>query len=230
MMRRTFFALACFATCLALQPIPLILEAAAQAPRAAQKPARSDPFGNFGGNSKEPIRIDANKLEVFEKDQRAVYTGDVVAVRGTTITRATQMTIFYDNKKNNTQPANMGQSANNGAVRSASAGANPAGQDGALKRIEFKGPVSVVNGTQTATSNELIYDAIGKKVILRGNAVVTDGPNVQRGELMTYDTEASTATITNPGGRVQGVFTPGSEEQGKNKDKKAPRAGQQPTN
>ncbi len=214
---------AVLAATLTLQPGIVSVEAWAQAQRpAAQKPARSDPFGNFGGNSKEPIRIDANKLEVFEKEQRAVYSGDVVAVRGTTITRATQMTIYYDNKKNTAQPA--------GAVRTAEASANPAGQDGALKRIEFKGPVSVVNGTQTATSNELIYDAIGKKVILKGNAVVTDGPNVQRGELMTYDTEASTAIITNPGGRVQGVFTPGSEEQGKTKDKKAPRTGQQPTN
>jgi lipopolysaccharide export system protein LptA len=225
MMRRSFLALASLAASLAFQPAFISTDASAQAQRpAGQKPARSDPFGNFGGNSKEPIRIDANKLEVFEKEQRAVYSGDVVAVRGTTITRATQMTIFYDNKKDTAKPASTG------AVRSTSTGANPAGQDGALKRIEFLGPVSVVNGTQTATSNEMIYDAIGKKVILKGNAVVTDGPNVQRGELMTYDTEASTAIITNPGGRVQGVFTPGSEEQGKNKDKKAPRAGQQPTN
>jgi lipopolysaccharide export system protein LptA len=221
MMRRHLIALVCLT---AFNPGLVLNEATAQAPRtAAQKPQRSDPFGNFGGNSKEPIRIDANKLEVFEKEQRAVYSGDVVAVRGTTITRATQMTIFYDNKKATPQPAAP-------AVRSTSTGANPAGQDGALKRIEFLGPVSVVNGTQTATANEMIYDALGKKVILKGSAVVTDGPNVQRGELMTYDTEASTAIITNPGGRVQGVFTPGNEEQTKNKDKKVPRAGQTPTN
>lgn len=174
---------------------------AASQNRPAQQ--RADPFGGFGGNSKDPIRIDADKLEVFDKDQKAIYSGDVVAVRGTTTTRSTVMTIFYDNSKRDREQA--------GAVKSSN-GSPP--QDGALKRIEFKGPVSVVNGTQTATANEMVYDAIAKTVTLKGNAIVADGPNVQRGELMVYNTEVSIATITNPGGRVQGVFTPGSQEEG----------------
>jgi lipopolysaccharide export system protein LptA len=187
---------------------PTQRQASAQRP-AGQQSKRNDPFGNFGGNSKDPIRIDADKLEVFDRENKAVYTGDVIAVRGTTTTRSTQMTIFYDNKRNQ---QGSGQAA--GTVRSASGGAP---QEGALKRIEFKGPVSVVNGTQTATANAMVYDAIAKTVTLRGNAVVADGPNVQRGELMVYKTEESIATITNPGGRVQGVFTPGSQDEGKPK-------------
>jgi lipopolysaccharide export system protein LptA len=174
-----------------------LIFATAGAPMAQN--ARPNPFGNFGGNSKEPIRIDANKLEVFDKEQKAVYSGDVIAVRGTTTTRATEMTIYYDQKKEG-----------GAAPRSPS----PAGQDGNLKRIEMKGPVSVVNGTQTATANVMIYDAIKKEVTLKGNAVVADGPNIQRGELMIYNTDSSVARITNPapGGRVQGIFTPGSQD------------------
>jgi lipopolysaccharide export system protein LptA len=191
------------ATALLVLP-SMIPDAFAQQRQAAQQNRRPDPFGNFGGNSKDPIRIDADKLEIFEKDQKAIYTGDVIAVRGTTTTRATQMVIFYDNSK-------QGQGAQNAAAVQSSTPGAP--QQGALKRIEFKGPVSVVNGTQTATSNELIYDAIAKIVTLRGNAVVADGPNIQRGELMVYKTEESIATITNPGGRVQGVFTPGTQEE-----------------
>jgi lipopolysaccharide export system protein LptA len=185
---------------------PTQRQASAQRP-AGQQGKRNDPFGNFGGNSKDPIRIDADKLEVFDRENKAVYTGDVIAVRGTTTTRSTQMTIFYDSKRNNQQGG--GQAA--GTVRSASGGAP---QEGALKRIEFKGPVSVVNGSQTATASTMVYDAVAKTVTLRGNAVVADGPNVQRGELMVYKTEESIATITNPGGRVQGVFTPGSQDEG----------------
>ncbi len=199
-------------------------DALAQAAKKQDSAKRSDPFGGFGGNSKEPIRIDANKLEVFDKEQKAIYSGDVIAVRGTTTTRSTVMTIFYDNKK-----AQQQQSA--GAVRNASGG-NAAAQDGALKRIEFKGPVSVVNGTQTATANDMVYDAIAKVVTLKGNAVVADGPNVQRGELMTYNTEDSIATITNPvpGGRVQGVFTPGSQDEAKPKSTPKRNAGAPATN
>jgi lipopolysaccharide export system protein LptA len=191
-------------------------EATAQ---AAKKP---DPFGGFGSsNSKDPIRIDANKLEVFDKEQKAVYSGDVIAVRGTATTRSTVMTIFYDNKK--------AQDKKEGAAPAAS---GQAAQDGALKRIEFTGPVSVVNGTQTMTSNKMVYDAIGKVVTLTGNAVVADGPNVQRGELMTYNTETGIATIINPtpGGRVQGVFTPGSQDEGKPKTQPKRNNGATPTN
>jgi lipopolysaccharide export system protein LptA len=118
------------------------------------------------------------------------------------------MTIFYDNKKA------ADAKGSTGAVKDARG--NPAAaQDGALKRIEFMGPVSVVNGTQTATANQMIYDAQAKKVYLKGNAVVADGPNIQRGESMVYDTDSSVATITNPvpGGRVQGIFTPGSQDE-----------------
>jgi lipopolysaccharide export system protein LptA len=198
----------------AAQPAPAQQrQAASTAQRpASQQARRNDPFGNFGGNSKDPIRIDADKLEVFDRENKAVYTGDVIAVRGTTTTRSTQMTIFYDNSKRNNQ-----QGGAQPAATSARADAGGPPQDGALKRIEFKGPVSVVNGSQTATANGMIYDAIAKTVTLRGNAVVADGPNIQRGEVMVYKTEESIATITNPGGRVQGVFTPGSQDEGQSK-------------
>jgi lipopolysaccharide export system protein LptA len=201
--------------CLVGSMVPSI-QFVADAVAQAKDSKRADPFGGFGGNSKDPIRIDANRLEVFDKEQKAVYSGDVIAVRGTTTTRATTMTIFYDNKKAQDQKGT-------GSVRSAKGDATPS-QDGALKRIEFKGPVSVVNGSQTATANEMVYDALAKQVVLKGNAVVADGPNIQKGELMTYDTEASKAVITNPGGRVQGIFTPGSQEDQapKRKDKKVP--------
>jgi lipopolysaccharide export system protein LptA len=196
--------------------------AMAQAGKKADTPKKADPFGGFGsGNSKDPIRIDANKLEVFDKEQKAVYSGDVIAVRGTATTRSTVMTIFYDNKKaqekkEGTAPAAPGQAT----------------QDGALKRIEFTGPVSVVNGTQTMTSNKMVYDAIGKIVTLTGSAVVADGPNIQRGELMTYNTETGIATILNPtpGGRVQGVFTPGSQDEDKSKGQAKRNSGAAPTN
>ena len=196
--------------------------AMAQAGKKADSPKKADPFGGFGSsNSKDPIRIDANKLEVFDKEQKAVYSGDVIAVRGTATTRSTIMTIFYDNKK-----------AQEKKEGSAPATSSQATQDGALKRIEFTGPVSVVNGTQTMTSNAMVYDAIGKIVTLTGSAVVADGPNIQRGELMTYNTETGIATIINPtpGGRVQGVFTPGSQDEGKPKGQQKKNTGGQPTN
>jgi lipopolysaccharide export system protein LptA len=212
----------CAAVALSAASGPFAADAFAQArnqqAQAAAQPrggaSRSDPFGGFGGNSKEPIRIDANKLEVFDKEQKAIYSGDVVAVRGAAVTRSTTMTIFYESKR--------GQNAEGGQRQQPqpAAAAGGATQDGALKRIEFGGPVTVVNGTQTLKADNMIYDAVAKVVTLKGNATVADGPNIQRGELMTYNTESGIANIVTPGGRVQGVFTPGSEPEGQTQPKR----------
>ncbi len=159
----------------------------AQTQRGGANRGGTDPFGGFGGNSKEPIRIDANKLEVFDREQKAVYSGDVVAVRGTAVTRSTQMTIFYESKRGQGDDAKRPAQNAGGAT-----------QDGALKRIEFTGPVTVVNGTQTLKADNMVYDAVTKIVTLRGNATVADGPNIQRGELMTYNTETASRTSPEP--------------------------------
>ena len=62
---------------------------------AAPKGAPGTPLVGFGANSKEPIKVDSNKLEVFDKENRAVFIGDVVAVQGQTTMRCTVMTVLY---------------------------------------------------------------------------------------------------------------------------------------
>jgi lipopolysaccharide export system protein LptA len=204
MMRLSIIALSLSAAALIASLSASLITTAEAQNRAASANRRADPFAGFGGNSKDPIRIDANKLEVFEKEEKAIYSGDVVAVRGATVTRATQMVIFFDNKNRNN---------NQRAVTQPAVAAANSGDTQNLKRIEFKGPVSVVDGTRTATADEMVYDASAKTVTLRGKAVVADGPNIQRGELMTYNTETATVQVTSPGGRVQGLFTPGTQNE-----------------
>jgi lipopolysaccharide export system protein LptA len=179
--------------------------AAPAAPQGSRGGQSNNPLGNLGDNSKGPIRIDAAKLEVFDGQQKAIYTGDVVAVRGNTVARTPEMTIFYEGRRN--QPGQP-------APRPAGGQAAGAGQDGSIKRIEFKGPVTVVSGTQTAKANHMTYDAVGKQIILAGDASIVDGENIQRGERIVYNTETRIATVTGggPGGRVQTLITPGSDQ------------------
>ena len=54
---------------------------------------RAAGFGSFG-SSKEPIKIDADKLDVFDKEGRAVFAGNVVAVQGDSTMNCTLMTVF----------------------------------------------------------------------------------------------------------------------------------------
>ena len=67
-------------------------------PGPAASKERAVGFGNLG-SSKEPIKIDADKLDVFDKESRAVFAGNVVAVQGDSTMNARLMTVFYEQKR-----------------------------------------------------------------------------------------------------------------------------------
>lgn len=194
--------------------------AASATPAKPAKPrggAPGSPFGGMGGDSKEPIKIDANKLDVLDKDNKAIFSGNVVAVQGETTVRCSVMTVFYEGRGQGgqaaapkpAQPAAQGQGAN----------------DGAIKRIECTGPVTVVSKTQAATSDNAVFDRANNQVIMTGNVALNDGPNITRGDKLVYNTQTGIANVTSSG-RVQGFFVPNSGEEGK--DKKDNKAGAKP--
>lgn len=169
-----------------------------------QQPA--SPLGIGAGNSKEPIKIDADRLDVFDKESRAVFAGNVVAVQGETTVRCTVMTLFYEPRGQ--AKGNASETPQPAAQRTAGA---PSQNDSAIKRIECKGPVTVLSKTQTATGDNAVFDRVTNKVILTGNVALADGQNITRGEKLIYDTVSGVANVeTTPGGRVKGLFIPGS--------------------
>ncbi len=56
----------------------------------AQGGATSTPLGALGANSREPIKIDADRLDVRDKENMAIFSGNVVAVQGKTTIRCTR--------------------------------------------------------------------------------------------------------------------------------------------
>lgn len=195
-------------------------EAGAQAPQtrpdaakvAQAKPARgggsaSSTLGGLGGDSKEPIKIDADKLDVLDKENRAVFNGNVVAVQGETTVRCSTMTVFYEGRGAGTAP---------GAQRPAQAASGGSqANDSSIKRIECDGPVTVVSRTQAATSDHAVFDRANNQVIMTGNVALNDGPNITRGDRLVYNTETGVANVENKKGRVQGFFVPNSTEAAK---------------
>ncbi|MCP4564695.1 MAG: organic solvent tolerance protein OstA [Bosea sp.] len=171
----------------------------------------------MGGDSKEPIKIDANKLDVLDKDNKAIFSGNVVAVQGETTVRCSVMTVFYEGR---------GQGGQGAAPKPAQPAAQSQGaNDGAIKRIECTGPVTVVSKTQAATSDNAVFDRANNQVIMTGNVALNDGPNITRGDKLVYNTQTGIANVTSSG-RVQGFFVPNSGEEGK--DKKDNKAGAKP--
>ena len=103
-----------------------MVAAQAAGPDAGQKPRSGARPVLPGGNTKAPITIDASKLEYFDKDQKLIYSGGVVATQGESKMRATTMVIFLARSD---EPATL-QSATGGAKL------------GALERIEEDGEVT----------------------------------------------------------------------------------------
>jgi lipopolysaccharide export system protein LptA len=193
-------------------PLPaLAQQPAVRAPAAAAvKPAeRTTPLAGLGTNSKEPIKIDADRLDVFDKENRAVYAGNVVAVQGDTTMRCSTLTIHFDRQR-----------AGGGTVQRAAAASD---QNDAIKRIECAGPVTVVSKDQVATSDKADYDRAGGRVIMTGNVALSQGQNVTRGERLVYDVNAGVANIEATGGRVRGLFVPGSQPDAAATAKPAPK-------
>lgn len=175
----------------------------ANPPAAAQSGPVNAPLAGFGANSKDPIKVDADRLDVFDRESRAVFSGNVVAVQGKSTIRCSKMTILYENRN---APAAGGQRATQPQPAAASAGG-----DGAIRRVECEGPVTVTSDDQTATGRNAVFDRENSKVILTGDVALAKGPNITRGERLVYDTRTGIANIdTRPGGRVQGFFVPGS--------------------
>jgi lipopolysaccharide export system protein LptA len=215
---------ACLAMSLSAIPVlalsmPALAQGAAKDPvREQQKAAvkaqqQSAPGGLGSMNSKEPIKIDADRLDVFDKESRAVFAGNVVAVQGETTVRCTVMTLFYEPRGQNRtgQAATPTPPAQPAAQRAAGA---PNQNDSAIRRIECTGPVTVISKTQTATGDNAVFDRVTNKVILTGNVALADGQNITRGEKLIYDTQTGVANVeTTPGGRVKGLFIPGAGAQ-----------------
>lgn len=150
-----------------------------------------------GGNSRAPISIDAEKLEYFEKEQKFIYSGNVIAKQGDATIRAPTITVFLE-KDAAKKPQGSGQEG---------------GMNDQIKRIEACCKVVVNSKDQVGTGERGLYDKENNKVFLYGNPVLTQGPNVVRGApdgVLEYDLTTGRANIR--GGRVQSIFTPGSEE------------------
>ncbi|MBN9061062.1 MAG: hypothetical protein BGP06_00940 [Rhizobiales bacterium 65-9] len=189
-----------------------VVVAQAAAPAAGRR--QSGGIGDFGSaNSNKPINVEADKLEVFQKEGRAIYSGNVIAVQGETTMKCTQLVVFFDQSKTGTPGASP-------PAASATA-ASPSGGGGdqaeALKKLECKGPVSVVakseGKTQVATGDNAIYDRLAGFVTLTGNVNLADGPNISRCQSFVYNTNSGKADCTGGprGGRVQGVFETGNQ-------------------
>eukprot|EP01037_Dinobryon_pediforme_P009447 gene9447-9527_t len=138
-----------------------------------------------GASTKEPVTIEADKLDYFDKEQKAIYTGNVIAKQGESTLMCSVLNIFIE--KN-----------------AATTGAAPS-ESSQISRMEADGPVKVTQKDQVGTGDHGTYDKTANKLYLIGHVTLMQGKNITTGDRLVYDLTTGQAAVA--GGRVKGVFT-----------------------
>jgi len=167
-------------------------------------------------NKDQPIQIESDKLEIHDQDSNAVFTGKVNVVQGTTTMQAGKMIVFYKKKP---QPDAAGTAAKPAAATTdvkkpapAPSGSVVSG-DTDIDHILVSEKVYLTSGTQTATADNGSFDMANQLAILKGDKVVlTDGPNVFTGCMLTVHMNTGEAQLDACGGRVQIQLDPKSKQ------------------
>ncbi|EQB16642.1 LptA/OstA family protein [Sphingobium lactosutens] len=150
-------------------------------------------FRNHDSNA--PVNFTADRIEVQDRADRVVVSGNVVVTQAGMTLNAARMTVAYRN-----QP-----------------GSGASGVE--IDRIDASGNVVVTKGDQTARGNVAIYDLNAKLITMLGNVALTQGANRLTGGRLVMDLNSGRSTVdgrsngggtgtsTSPSGRVSGTFS-----------------------
>lgn len=136
-------------------------------------------------NSNAPVDIDADRIEVQYRADRASFSGNVRVRQGGLALDAARLTVAY--------------ASGGGGV--------------AIQRLDASGGVTVRSAEETARGDVAIYDLNRRIITLVGGVVLTQGANVVRGGRLVMDLTSGRSVLdgggaaTTGGGRVSGRFT-----------------------
>ncbi len=116
--------------------------------------------------SDEPIEITSNRMEAFNEKKLVVFSGNAIAKQGNKALKADQLNLYY--KKEPDKKVKVGTTETEAT--------------GTLEKIEAKGNVSLTQGERIATGDEAVYLRDSGKVIMTGNAVLSEGKNSIKGD------------------------------------------------
>jgi lipopolysaccharide export system protein LptA len=139
--------------------------------------AQTVAFGGIRADTTAPVEITADSLSVDQTDASATFSGEVVIVQGAMRLTAAVVRVEY-------------------------------GKDGQnrIERLHASGGVTLVSAAEAAEASEAVYTVISGLIVLQGDVLLTQGPNVLSGQLLTVDLTTGQATMQ---GRVQTTLQPG---------------------
>jgi lipopolysaccharide export system protein LptA len=150
-----------------------------------------------GHNTNAPVDVTSDRIEVQERADRAVFTGNVHATQADLTLDTQRLTVAYS-----------GGQANNSNLQ--------------INRLDAAGGVVVRDPTETAKGDFGIYDLDRKLITLIGNVQLNRDSNQVNGSRLIIDLNSGRAVIdggppgvNSSGGRVTGHFTVPQNQQQK---------------
>jgi lipopolysaccharide export system protein LptA len=142
-----------------------------------------------GHNSNAPVDVTADRIEVQDRSDRAIFAGNVHVAQAELTLDTARLTVAYSG----------GQSQPGGVQ---------------IRRLDAAGGVTVRSPSETAKGDFGIYDLDRKLITLIGNVQLTRDQNLVHGARLVIDLETGRAVIdggppgvNQSGGRVTGHFT-----------------------
>lgn len=140
--------------------------------------------GLKGHNSNAPVDVLADRIEVQDRNGRAIFAGNVQARQGNLSLNSARLTVVY---------------------------ANGSGSGTQIQRLEASGGVVLRSPSETARSQFAVYDLDRKIVTMVGGVVLDQGANHVEGGRLVLDLNSHRAVMDGgsrqSGGRVSGRFT-----------------------
>ncbi|HWU01098.1 MAG TPA: LptA/OstA family protein [Novosphingobium sp.] len=131
-------------------------------------------------NSDAPVNFLADHMEVQDKENRVLLSGNVVITQDDVRVRSARAVISY---------------TNNGKVE--------------IQRLDATGDVHVDRGTENAVGDVAIYDFSTRKITMVGHVVMHNANGNLTGSRVTIDLDSKLTMVTpTTNGRVSGSFTP----------------------
>jgi lipopolysaccharide export system protein LptA len=141
-----------------------------------------------GHNTNAPVDVQADRIEVQDRADRAVFSGNVHVVQAEMTLDTPRLTVAYSNAQGG--------------------GGNPQ-----IQRLDAAGGVLVKSPTETAKGDFGIYDLNRKLITLIGNVQLNQQQNQVNGSRLVIDLDSGRAVVdggppgvNSSGGRVTGHF------------------------
>ncbi len=137
-----------------------------------------------GFNSNQPVNYAADRIELQDRQNRVVLSGDVVITQGDLRLTAARTTVAYTDA---------------GSLR--------------IQRIDATGGVNVVRGNERASGSAAVYDFNRRVIVLSGNVALRRGSDTLDGGRLVIDLNTGLSSVDGAGntasgqqGRVSGTF------------------------